>query len=484
MTLAKTGSRITDQLARASKANQAKEAAAKSKAAKAAKAAKAGSRGRKIKAGRNAIKSGRGRGIAAQVQKSGSGFGGLLNYAIDKPEAQIVASNCGFEKDAILKDMMRCASLRKIKNAVGHITFSVAPDTVLSNEKWRELVDFAREEIELDDSHSYIAVRHHDADHDHIHIVFCRVSDQGQIHNDYSLGIQMAGLEDLIEDKFNLPLRPVDRSKINFKKGEVEKSLSSNIQPERMQLNQIVMHASTGKPSVTEFIARCAQGGVVVRPNIASTGKLNGFAFSLVDSGVEFKGSKIGCGWSQLQKIGVHYEQDAEASALANLSRQLEQGQRTSDSDQSTPEGIRDLGATVQEQDRPAEQADRTAQVTDRSAQVTSEGTRTASPDPVLSIADPIVRPGVARTQPAITSDQVEPPALDRIEFEAIKADLIATNGSAEARQRAAVSMNWSQQAELKQIVKNIDAWHKRMGQAVAAAPAVQGDAHISLPSM
>lgn len=482
--IASTGNKITDRLARASKAAQGKEAAAKSKAKK---AAKAGARMKKVSAGRQAIKNGKaggggGKGIVVKMQKSGSGFGGMLNYGLNKPEAQIISSNCGFDQPSILRDMIRCAEQKKIKKPVGHITFSLPPTTQIGDEKWRAIIDFARSEIDLDDSFSYVAILHRDADHAHIHLIFSRVSDQGEVHNDYRLGLRLAGLEDLIEDKFSLPLVPVNRA-INFTRGEIERALDKGIQPDRQQLNQIVMRASSGKPSVTEFISRCAAEGVVVRPNIASTGKLNGFAFSLVDSGVEFKGSKIGCGWSKLQEMGVRYEQDTEASVITDLAAQLEQGQRTDDSDQSAPASVGAMGEEIEGTDRATEKADRTAQVTDRSAQVRVEEVVTASPDPVRHAgagSDRLLVPG---TQTVINADQQEPAPIDREAFEQIKRDLYSTNGSEEARAAAEISMNWAQQSEIRQVIKNIDAFNKRMRQATAA-PAVQGDQHIALPTM
>lgn len=490
MTLAKTGNRIADQLARASAANQKKEAAAKSRAAK---AAKSGGRMSKVRGGRAAIKAGggRGRGVVGKVHtKAGGGAAGLVNYAMGKQDAVLIASNCGSNSEQIIKDMNRCGSLRSVKSPVGHVTFSLPTSTKIDAKKWEEIIEFARSELELDDSYSFAAVRHNDTDHDHIHLVYSRVSDRGEIHQDYRLGLRLALIEDQIEDRFGLPLIPVDRSGNlpAMKKNEIEKAIRTGMQPDRVQLNSVVMKAAEGNPTAVEFIARCAASGVVVKPNLSSsTGKLSGFSFSLVD-GIGFKGSQIGASWAELQKKGVSYEQIRDGQALADLAAKLAEGQRTDNSDQSAPASAGDMGEAVEKTDRstkaaaqPADHADRTVEKTDRPVEGQIEEVRTASTDPVLHRVDPVDRPGVARPQ-TIAADQIEPAPIEREAFEQIKRDLLATNASAEARAAAAVSMNWSQQAEVRQIIKNIDAWHKRMNQ-VSAVPTA-GDRPTSLPSM
>lgn len=500
MTIASTGNKIADQLARASAANQRKEAAAKSKAAK---AAKTGSRMGKIRAGRAAVKAGgvKGRGCVIKTHKAGKTAKGGLNYLMDK-ESTLVSSNCGTTKEEINRDMMRCAGMRNIKNPICHASFSLPAGETRTVEQWRQMIDVARAEIGLDDSFPYAAVLHDEEDHQNVHIIYSKVSDQGKIFDDYRLGLRFAALENVLEDRFNLKRVPVVRnsSHINLGKPEIEKAIRTNIQPERMQLNAIVTAAATGKQSVLEFISKCAAAGVVVRPNLATTGKLSGFSFSLADSNIEYAGSKIKCGWSDLQKMGVNYEQTTEFAALADHVAELESGTRTIEEPQPAPASVGAVGAPVEDQDRPTEPADRSTEAADRTAegqpqnadrstatQVRTAEVRVVEDKPasvdlvrrVLPVAD---RPGVAGLQPTIADDQVEPAAIEREIFEAIKTELLKTNASAEARAAAAVSMNWTQQREIAQIIKNIDAWHKRMNQ-VSAAPTA-GDRPTSLPSM
>jgi len=331
MTIASTGNKITDQNARASARHQREEEALKNRARKSGKSGKSGSR--HARAGRAAIKSSRGRGVTAKKQKSGKGAMGLLNYAMDKEDAKLILSNCGTSKNEIIADLRLAASMRPdAKKPFSHLTFSLPPTTKINDQKWIEITDFVREQLDLDDSFPFAAIRHFDTDHDHIHIIYSRVSMEGKIHNEAFIGLRLAALEDAIEDRFDLPLtpRPADPAP-RLQKNEIEKALRTKIQPVRMQLASIVKAAAEGKPSAVNFVQRCAAQGVIVRPNIATTGRLNGFSFSLISdpAQVEFKGSQIGASWSNLQKNGVTYEQNRDATALTNLAAAVTNGQRT-----------------------------------------------------------------------------------------------------------------------------------------------------------
>lgn len=365
MTIARTGNKVVDDLARASAANQRKEAAIK---AKAARASKASARMCKVNAGRSAIRSGavRGRGIVAKMHKSGKAASGLLSYCLDKVEATLISSNCGTNKTEIANDIMRCAALRNIKEPVGHISLSLPHGQTPSHETWRAMVDVVRDQIGLDDSFSFAAILHDDA-HQNLHIPFSRVSDTGKVFNDYRLGLRLAAVEDVIEDKFGLKLIQVNRINPlpNLGKPEVERAIRLGIQPDRMQLHQIAMWATQGRPSVLEFIAKVAEKGVVVRPNISQTGKLNGFSFSMLESPhVEFKGSQIGLSWSKLQKIGVRYDKNSEFEALAKHVEKLGKGERTDDRDQQSSARPTRVGKEIRGTNEQAARTNRESKAT------------------------------------------------------------------------------------------------------------------------
>ncbi|HCM4479935.1 TPA: relaxase, partial [Salmonella enterica subsp. enterica serovar Java] len=68
-------------------------------------------------------------------------------------------------------------------------------------------------------------------------------------------------------------------------------------------LQTLIDNALTGHPDVITFIRLLEQDGVTSRPNIASTGKMNGFSFEY--QGTAFKASQLGkkYSWSSLQAL-------------------------------------------------------------------------------------------------------------------------------------------------------------------------------------
>ncbi|HCM4479956.1 TPA: relaxase, partial [Salmonella enterica subsp. enterica serovar Java] len=71
----------------------------------------------------------------------------------------------------------------------------------------------------------------------------------------------------------------------------------------RSVLQTLIDNALTGRPDIITFIRLLEQDGVTSRPNIASTGKMNGFSFEY--QGTAFKASQLGekYGWSSLQTL-------------------------------------------------------------------------------------------------------------------------------------------------------------------------------------
>ena len=85
----------------------------------------------------------------------------------------------------------------------------------------------------------------------------------------------------------------------------------------KMVLQGIIDNVLTGeKLSATAFCERLEAAGVIVIPNIASTGKLNGFAFKYNE--IPFKGSDLGDSYKlkKLEERGVTYEQATESAEL------------------------------------------------------------------------------------------------------------------------------------------------------------------------
>jgi hypothetical protein len=132
---------------------------------------------------------------------------------------------------------------------------------------WRHLTALFLARMEIDpDAMQWIAVRHHDAAHDHVHIVANRIRLDGSLWS-------------CSQDVY----RAIDATQ------EIELSRS-------------------------EFEKACREAGIECRANIAKTGKMSGYSFSY--QGHAFPGSKVGAGWKKLS--GILGEREKSHSEVAH----------------------------------------------------------------------------------------------------------------------------------------------------------------------
>jgi len=334
MTIAETGNRIVDAQARRGKAQADAEQRRQSRASKrSGKGGKRGAKSRtsrghtnsKARSGRSAGKSARGRGITGQIHKSRSGGSASINYAINKKDAKFISSNAGLTvKDCNAIFKLAAGSRKDIKKNVGHESFSLPKGQRLSDEKWAEVVDFIRKEKGIDDGFPFVCGLHQDTDHQHIHLVYSRVSYDGRVVDDRFSKVRMALIEDMIENKFNLKLipKPPTPSAPVYSKNEAEEAQRTGIKPARFVMFESISKAIKDKPDVTTFVERLKAVGVTARPAIRNN-KMSGFSFSY--RGVELGASKIhnSLGWNSLQK-GIKYVANEDDPKLARIAASLD----------------------------------------------------------------------------------------------------------------------------------------------------------------
>lgn len=254
----------------------------------------------------------------------GNGFRGVLDYALgEKKEAEIVGGNMvsttARELAAEFKISRKLRS--EAKNPVAQFSLALPAGEALSNEKWSEVADAFMQKMGFENN-QYTAIKHEDTEYQHVHIIASRIGLNSELwhgRNDVFTAIQAT---QELEMEFGLTITPGLDSVLDEEhekkptKNEVEKALRTGEAPERILLQNIINEALKEPSNVTAFIAKIEASGAEVRPNIASTGKLNGFSFSL--NGVAFKGSDLGkkYTWTNLQKSGINYEQNAESGGL------------------------------------------------------------------------------------------------------------------------------------------------------------------------
>ncbi len=123
--------------------------------------------------------------MIAQINK-GCGFAGLVDYANDikKKDTQIICSDgvCLTNNASIVASLKVQAAMNPtVKKFVGHISLSVSPDDAakLTDETMAKLAQEYLRRMGIVNT-PYVVFRHKDQPHDHVHIVYSRVDNNGK----------------------------------------------------------------------------------------------------------------------------------------------------------------------------------------------------------------------------------------------------------------------------------------------------------------
>lgn len=276
--------------------------------------------------------------VKAKVER-GSGFRGVLNYGFgDGKGAEIVGGNMlGTDPRALAQEFALSREARsEVQRPVWHCSLSCPPGETLSAEQWDALTNDFMRMMDLD-AHQFVAIRHTDTEHDHVHIVASRIRLDGELWHGQWEARKAINATQRLEREHGLTLTPgledidvIDNRRAPTKP-EIEQADRTGEAPARLRLQEALDGALKQPGTVFAFMDQLEAAGVTVRPNVASTGRLNGFSFEI--DGIPFKGSQLGkaYSWKQLQARGIEYEQDRDGAALrarADAARAGEDPQR------------------------------------------------------------------------------------------------------------------------------------------------------------
>ena len=263
-------------------------------------------------------------------QTKGRGFRGTLNYVLGKEGAEIVGGNMlGDSARELAAEFAQSRSLRpNMARAVYHASLSLPPGDHLGDGAWRDVADKYMEGMGFTGS-QYVAVKHVDTPHSHIHIVASRVRLDGTVvdeSHDYRRSEDcIRGLEKEFNLSRALPSR--EASTRAPTSGELHKGLREGQPSTKLRLQTILNQAVGGRLGMSEFLSKVERHGVEVIPNVAKTGRVTGISFRL--DGELMKGSDLGraYSWQGLQKRGIAYEQKRDFQAIVDARRRsLETG--------------------------------------------------------------------------------------------------------------------------------------------------------------
>ncbi len=220
----------------------------------------------------------------------GKTFAGCCKYVVNKKGAEILCAN-GVRQDTLphtISDFQAVRNLRPtLKNAVMHssISFSYEDSPNISNEKMNEIAKEFQKRLGMA-NHQSICVRHHDAKHDHFHLIINRIGYEGEVASDRFIKNRAARACDDLEMEYNLTVA----------RGHGHSTSIKHRSPQKEQVkNQIKSAVQNGLASgIKNFDALnsylCKQG-IEMRVQYQTTGRVNGVSFKM--DNMAFKGSAI-----------------------------------------------------------------------------------------------------------------------------------------------------------------------------------------------
>lgn len=270
----------------------------------------------------------------------GRGAAGLMRYLLDEGQKATGLKNpeivggtlTGTRAAQLTRELTAVRALRPdVKRHLWHTSLALPPGEKLSAEKWDAIARDFMQEMQFPEDTAWTAIRHQDTDHDHIHIVACRISLGGSVWLGQWEVPRAIEATQALEKRHGLTItkglyddehkrRPADQTKKKASPAEENRAIRTGEGVPRLRLQALVEAAAQGQPTALQFAERLELAGVSVRANLASTGRLNGFSFEI--DGVAMKGSDLGKAftWKGLQAQGVSYEQSRDGAGLERFS--------------------------------------------------------------------------------------------------------------------------------------------------------------------
>lgn len=230
----------------------------------------------------------------------GAGLSGCLSYVSEKDGAQQIGGNvAGGTASEQAREMQAVRMMNQdCKKPVFHASLSAAPGEVLTNEKWNAIADDYLRGMGFDtEKNQFVVYRHHDRDHDHIHIVANRINTEDlKVVSDSHDHRKTQTVCREIEQRHGL--RQIESGKAKTLSAEREGG-GGYVADIRKRVT-ISIHESGGDQR--QFLAACEKNGLSVKLNQSkTTGRISGASFA-ADGGKYMKGSELGrgFGWRDL----------------------------------------------------------------------------------------------------------------------------------------------------------------------------------------
>lgn len=254
---------------------------------------------------------------------SGTGARGALNYITGEgKQAEYIGGTMAGETARELAAEFKATRQMKpdAVNPVKHYSLSLPPGERLSSEKWQEIANSYMKGMGYEKA-QWVAFRHSDKDHDHIHMVASRIRLDGSLVHEGRDRYKSQDVLRELEREHGLTIQPSSKDREFQSKqatqGEAkfESRTGRDDASTRKELQGIVSEAMKDNPTMTEFVNRLESRSVRVKANLQSTGRISGLTYQINDR--VMKGSDLGKSFTAagIQKA-VSYDPKRDLAAL------------------------------------------------------------------------------------------------------------------------------------------------------------------------
>ncbi|MBW4512899.1 MAG: relaxase/mobilization nuclease domain-containing protein [Scytonematopsis contorta HA4267-MV1] len=267
------------------------------------------------------------------------GFLNTLQYVLGKERTNIVDSNMQGKKPEDFNEQFLATKYcnKEVKNQCAHIILSIAHTDIkhesLNNSEFRYavrefLTDMGFLNKDGNSDSQYVAARHHDRDHEHLHIVASRIRLDGSCVRDSfdyfnsqvstrrisaELGLEITpttnqGIADRLKQEYGIivPISPNRSKSIRAVNSKHKTPTSKEI------IKEAIGEAIKDSPTVSTFIERLEEKNISVLPKIKGSELLG---FSYLHNGVQIAGNQVykPYSWTKLQsEYGITYDPEKD----------------------------------------------------------------------------------------------------------------------------------------------------------------------------
>ncbi|EFC3044451.1 relaxase/mobilization nuclease domain-containing protein [Escherichia coli] len=272
-----------------------------------------------------------------QKIRRGKSFAGIVLYALKpgshhKKDPIVIGGNITIVGNAakdLIAEFDSTKQLRPdVQKAVWHNSLRLPKGESLTAKQWYCIADDYMTRMVFSETHLRCYILHDDENGQHIHIIASRVSlDAGKLYLGRNENLASTRIIQQLERDYNLtrtkgpkasPAAPSPKPKLKKSRNEmmIEKR-TGELCPKGIIQNALNELLDT-RQSITDFVQQLVAQNIRPIPNIASTGRINGFSFEY--NGIAFKASQLGKGysWSALQSR-IDYQQERDNAFLFKL---------------------------------------------------------------------------------------------------------------------------------------------------------------------